>query len=135
MATMEVDVVSAERSLYSGEATEVYARTTEGEIGILPGHQPVLLALASAPVRVKAADGDEVVAAVHRGFLEFRENQLTVLADLAELSVDIDPDRARQARERALAHREDPEYTGDADAELERADLRLRIAEGSSTTS
>jgi F-type H+-transporting ATPase subunit epsilon len=86
MATMQVDVVSAEEQLYSGEATEVYARSTEGEIGILPGHIPILLALGDAPVRVKTADGREVRIEVHHGFLEFKDNHLTVLADAAEVA-------------------------------------------------
>jgi F-type H+-transporting ATPase subunit epsilon len=86
MATMQVDVVSAEAQLYSGEANEVYARSTEGEIGILPGHQPVLLALGTAPVRVKTVEGREVRIDVHNGFLEFRDNHLTVLADAAEIA-------------------------------------------------
>jgi F-type H+-transporting ATPase subunit epsilon len=86
MATMQVDVVSAEEQLFSGEATEVYARSTEGEIGILPGHMPILLALGDAPVRVKSVDGSQVSIAVHHGFLEFKENHLTVLADAAEIA-------------------------------------------------
>ena len=86
MATMEVSVVSAEALLYEGAATEVYARSTEGEIGILPGHQPALLALADASVRVKTTDRGEVTVRVRSGFLEFRDNHLTVLADEAELS-------------------------------------------------
>lgn len=129
MATMDVDVVSAERSLFSGEAAAVYARSTEGEIGILPGHQPVLLGLASAPVRVQTEEGDEIIVAVHHGFLECRENHLTVLADIAELAVDIDVERAKSARNRAIAHKKDPDYEGNAQAELERAELRLQIAE------
>lgn len=129
MATMQVDVVSAERGLYSGEASAVYARSLEGEIGILPGHQPVLLALGPSPVRVQQPDGDEVVVAVHQGFLEFRENQLTVLADVAELALDIDVARAREALNRARLHLQDPDYPGDAQAELERAELRIRLAE------
>jgi F-type H+-transporting ATPase subunit epsilon len=130
MATMHVEVVSAERHVLSADVTELYARGVEGEIGILPGHQPALLALTSTPVRVKDPEGDEVVVAVHHGFLEFRENHLTVLADIAELAVDIDVERAKAARNRAIAHQQDPDYPGDADAELERAELRLRIAEG-----
>jgi F-type H+-transporting ATPase subunit epsilon len=130
MATMEVDVVSAERLLYSGESSAVYGRTPDGEIGILPGHQPVLLALVSSPVRVQTPEGDEVVVAVHHGFLEHREDHLTVLADTAELAADIDVERAKAARNRAITHKQDPDYPGDADAELERAELRLRIAEG-----
>jgi F-type H+-transporting ATPase subunit epsilon len=86
MATMQVDVVSAEAQLYSGEATAVYARSTEGEIGILPGHIPILLALGVAPVRVQTVEGREVRIDVTHGFLEFRDNHLTVLADAAEVA-------------------------------------------------
>lgn len=86
MATMMVDVVSAEAQLYSGEAEAVYARSTEGEIGILPGHQPILLALGDAPVRVQTIEGRQVTIAVHQGFLEFKDNHLTVLADSAEVA-------------------------------------------------
>jgi F-type H+-transporting ATPase subunit epsilon len=87
MATMMVDVVSAEAQLYSGEAEAVYARSTEGEIGILPGHMPILLALGeAAPVRVQTVEGREVTINVTHGFLEFRENHLTVLADAAEVA-------------------------------------------------
>jgi F-type H+-transporting ATPase subunit epsilon len=135
VATMQVDVVSAERRLYSGEAEGIYARSLDGEIGLLPGHQPALLALAPSPVRVQTPEGDEVVIAVHNGFLEFRENHATVLADIAELAVEIDPERARSAKGRALKHLEMGEdYPGNAQAELERAELRLRIAEQQSGT-
>lgn len=83
MATMQVDVVSAEEKLFSGEASEVYARSTEGEIGILPGHQPALLLLApDSPVRVKTTEGGEERFDIAGGFLEFRENHLIVLAEV-----------------------------------------------------
>ncbi len=84
MATMRVDVVSAEERLYSGEASEVYARSTEGEIGILPGHQPVLLMLEEAPVRVKTTAGGEETFRIAGGFLEFRSNHLIVLAEAVD---------------------------------------------------
>ena len=84
MATMQVDVVSAEEQLFSGEASEVYARSLEGEIGILPGHQPVLLMLADAPVRVKSAGGGEQTFNISGGFLEFRNNHLIVLGEASE---------------------------------------------------
>ena len=81
---MKVDVVSAEENLFSGEASEVYARSLDGEIGILPGHQPALLLLAEgAPVRVKDANGGEQSFDIAGGFLEFRENHLIVLAEVA----------------------------------------------------
>ncbi len=85
MATMQVDVVSAEEQLFSGEASEVYARSTEGEIGILPGHQPALLLLADdASVRIKTTEGREESFDIAGGFLEFRENHLIVLAEAVE---------------------------------------------------
>lgn len=128
MATMQVDVVSAEERLFSGQAEAVFARSFEGEIAILPGHQPALLALTTAPVRVRTEEGDEVDVAVHHGFLEVREDQLTVLADIAELATQIDVERAKAARRRAEQHLADESYTGDAQAELDRAKLRLRLA-------
>ncbi len=78
---MQVDVVSPDEQLFSGEADAVYARSEDGEIGILPGHQPALLALrAGSPVRIQHA-GSEESFTVTGGFLEFRDNRLTVLAD------------------------------------------------------
>ena len=82
MATMQVDVVSAEEQLFSGEASEVYARSVDGEIGILPGHQPVLLMLEEAPVRVKTSGGAEESFDIAGGFLEFRNNRLIVIGEL-----------------------------------------------------
>jgi len=128
MAEMQVHVVSATRELYRGTAGAVYARSTEGEIGILPGHQPVLLALEISPVRVEQTDGEVVTWAVHAGFLEYRDGQLTVLADRAERPEEIDVERARSARERAQQHLEDLDYEGNAHAELRRAEIRLRLA-------
>jgi F-type H+-transporting ATPase subunit epsilon len=84
MATpMQVDVVSPEERLFSGEATAVYARSTEGELGILAGHVPILIELGDAPVRVQTAGGQEHSWHVTGGFLEFRENRCVVLADEA----------------------------------------------------
>lgn len=126
--TMQVDVVSAEQRLFSGQAERVLARSLDGDIAFLAGHQPALIALEAAPVRIKTPEGDEVSVAVHHGFLEIRENQLTVLADVAELATQIDIERAKAARRRAEQHLADPDYSGDAQAELDRAQLRLRLA-------
>ena len=82
MATMEVRVVSPVAELFHGDASEVYARALEeGELGILPGHQPVVIALAAAPVRVKAADGQQHAFEISGGFLEYSDNHLTVLVN------------------------------------------------------
>lgn len=128
MAQMQVHVVSATRELYRGEASAVFARSPEGEIAILPGHQPVLLALEISPVRVQQTDGDQVTWAVHAGFLEYRDETLTVLADVAERPEEIDVSRAEAARDRAQQHLDDPDYEGNASAELRRAEIRLQLA-------
>ncbi len=100
--TMQVELVSVERPIWSGEATAVYARTTEGEIGVLPGHAPLLGALAPGwLVRILHADGVEQRVAVHGGFLSVRADGVSVLAEMAENAEEIDTARARQALERA----------------------------------
>jgi F-type H+-transporting ATPase subunit epsilon len=85
VATMHVEVVSAERAVLSLEARELYARGVEGQIGILPGHQPTLVALDVGPVKVVAEDGHVELVAVHNGLLFVdAEKGCIVLADLAE---------------------------------------------------
>ena len=83
---MKVDVVSAEERLFTGEASAVYARSLEGEIGILPGHQPIVVMLAEgSPVRVKdTAGAEQAFDLAGGGFLEFRDDHLIVLAEGAE---------------------------------------------------
>jgi F-type H+-transporting ATPase subunit epsilon len=101
-STMQVELVSVERPIWSGEATAVYARTTEGEIGVLAGHAPLLGALAPGwLVRILHADGVEQRVAVHGGFLSVRADGVSVLAEMAENADEIDVARARQALERA----------------------------------
>jgi F-type H+-transporting ATPase subunit epsilon len=101
LAELTVDLVAADRKIWSGTATMVVARTLEGEIGILPGHVPVLGVLETGPVRVKTTDGETMVAAVHGGFLSVADNVVTVLAEVAELADEIDVARAERALERA----------------------------------
>jgi F-type H+-transporting ATPase subunit epsilon len=122
--TMQVELVSVERAIWSGEATAVYARTTEGEIGVLPGHAPLLGALAPGwLVRILQADGAEQRVAVHGGFLSVRADGVSVLAEMAEDAQEIDVARARQALERAGNGTDDE--TVDA---RNRAMARLRAA-------
>jgi F-type H+-transporting ATPase subunit epsilon len=124
MTTMHVELVSVERSLWSGEATAVFARTVEGELGILPGHTPLLGALEPGwIVRIKRADEDELRVAVHGGFLSVRKDGVSVLAEMAEPAEDIDTARARAALDRA-----DPESGPDGVAARDRALARLRAA-------
>jgi F-type H+-transporting ATPase subunit epsilon len=102
MAEMQVRLVSVERPIWSGMANAVYARTTEGEIGILPGHSPLLGALAPGwLVRIQQADGVEQRVAVHGGFLSVRADGVSVLAEMAESAEEIDVARARRALQEA----------------------------------
>lgn len=127
---LQVELVSPERILYSGEAEMVAARTTEGEIAFLPGHAPFLGALGVAQLRVLQEGGGEVVAAVHAGFVEVRNDKVTVLSDVAELADQIDVERAREARQRA-EERLRAEQDAQSEAALARAVLRIDVAEGS----
>jgi F-type H+-transporting ATPase subunit epsilon len=123
VAEMTVEVVAVERRIWSGEATFVLARTTEGEIGVLPGHEPTLAQLEDAGVlRIDGADGETITAAVHGGFLAITPEGVTVLAEFAEVSEEIDVQRARAALERA--DRSEPE----GEAAAARAEARLRAA-------
>jgi F-type H+-transporting ATPase subunit epsilon len=99
---MQVRLVSVERPIWSGMANAVYARTTEGEIGILPGHSPLLGALAPGwLVRIQQTDGVEQRIAVHGGFLSVRSDGVSVLAEMAESAEEIDVARAREALQQA----------------------------------
>jgi F-type H+-transporting ATPase subunit epsilon len=99
---MQVRLVSVERPIWSGMANAVYARTTEGEIGILPGHSPLLGALAPGwLVRIQQTDGVEQRVAVHGGFLSVRPDGVSVLAEMAESADEIDVARAREALQQA----------------------------------
>ncbi len=124
MAEMTVEVVAVDRRIWSGEATFVFARTTVGEIGVLPGHESTLAQLEDAGVvRVDSTDGSSITVAVHGGFLSITPEGVTVLAETAEVSSDIDVSRAREALERA------DESEPEGAAAKARAEARLKAAE------
>lgn len=125
MATLQVELVAVERMIWSGEATMVIARTTEGELGVLPGHAPLLGELApGGVVRIRAESGEDLVVAAHGGFLSVTEKGVSILAESAEIASEIDVERAREALRRAEADGDDP----DAQAAARRAQSRLRAA-------
>ena len=101
----------------------VVAKTPEGEIGIMAGHEPVLSLLVNGVVRVHASDGTKVVVAVHGGFVAMDSNQVRVLAEAAELAQDIDLGRAQAALAKAQADDSD-----EARAAALRAETRVRAA-------
>jgi F-type H+-transporting ATPase subunit epsilon len=120
--TMHVELVSVERALWSGEAIAVFARTTEGELGVLPGHTPLLGALAPGwVVRIVRVDEPELRVAVHGGFLSVRSDGVSILAEMAETADEIDEARARAALGRA-----ELDSGPEADAARNRALARLR---------
>ena len=126
MATLHVELVAVERPVWSGEATMVLARTTEGELGVLPGHIPLLGELAAGGVvRIRQEDDQELVVAAHGGFLSVTADGVSILAEMAELADEIDVSRAEAALERARSadHSDDDRDAKDAE---ERALSRLR---------
>ncbi len=123
MATMQVDLVSVERAIWSGEATGVFARTVEGDLGILPHHAPLLGALEPGRiVRIEREGEDDLRVAVHGGFLSVGKDGVSVLAEMAETADEIDVARARAALDKADAD------TPEGAAARDRALARLRAA-------
>jgi F-type H+-transporting ATPase subunit epsilon len=94
---MTVELVAVERRLWSGSATMVIAETTIGELGILPGHTQLLGELVEGGVvTIRTTDGSDVTAAVHGGFLSVADNRVSILAESAELSHEVDVAQAEQ---------------------------------------
>ena len=85
MAELKVSVVAADHEVWSGKAKQISARTTEGESGILPGHEPVLAILAQGEVRVTTIEGNVITAQADDGFLSVENNTVTVVARNAGL--------------------------------------------------
>jgi F-type H+-transporting ATPase subunit epsilon len=122
---LNVAVVSAERALWSGQAKSLVAKTPEGDIGILPGHEPVLaLLVESAPLRVEEPDGSRLVVAIHGGFFSVSGDQVNVIAEVAELAEDIDLDRAKAA----LARLQEGGVTPEEESAVRRAETRIQVA-------
>ena len=127
--TLQVELVSPERILYSGEADIVIARTIgEGEIAFLTGHAPFVGALDIATLTIRSAEGQELVA-VHGGFIEVSNDVVTILSDLAELGSQIDVERARVASEQA-ERRLQQDHDAEAEGNARRAHVRLAAAGG-----
>jgi F-type H+-transporting ATPase subunit epsilon len=123
MSELNVSVVAVDRKIWVGAAKSIVAKTTEGEIGIMPGHEPMLSLLVDGLVRIEPVDGEKVVVAVHGGFAAMDSDNVRILAETAELSTDIDVDRAKKALDRALAAGED---SPEALAAAHRAETRLK---------
>lgn len=132
MATIHVDIVSAEGEIFSGEAAMVFAPAAMGDIGIAPRHAPLLTTLRPGEVRVQTPGGEEQFFYVSGGAIEIQPHLITVLADTALRAKDIDEAAALQAKQRAeeaLRDRSGAVELAEAQAELARAAAQIKAIE------
>ncbi len=130
MATFQLEIITAERELYSGEVASVTAPGTGGQLTILPNHAPLLTQLDPGELIIRG-DGEPNLLAVTGGFLEVLGNRVVVLADAAEQPDEIDIERAESALKRAqerLAHREEDIDFERAMRAVARSRARLGVA-------
>jgi len=131
MATIRLEVVSAERLVFSGEVEKVVAPGAQGQLGILPHHAPLMTLIDPGELMV-TQDGGEICIAVTGGFMEVRPDHVIVLADAAERADEIDIERAEEARRRAEERLQSQVSNIDlakAEVALQRSLLRLKAAE------
>ncbi|HYW76325.1 MAG TPA: F0F1 ATP synthase subunit epsilon [Gammaproteobacteria bacterium] len=130
--TIQVEIVSAEASLFSGEADMVFVPAEQGEIGVAPQHTPLLTRLVPGEVRV-VKGGEEQVFFVASGILEIQPSIVSVLSDVAERAADIDEKATEEAKRKAeetLEQRHEGEFDiARAQAELAEAIARLRVVQ------
>ena len=128
--SVNLNVVSAEESLFSGAIESLQITGSEGELGIMPGHAPLLTSLKPGMARIVKKGGEEEVLYLSGGMLEVQPNHVTVLADVATRVDDLDEQAAQDAKKRAEehmnAHGDDVNYA-EAAAELARAVAQLRV--------
>ncbi|TMW72170.1 F0F1 ATP synthase subunit epsilon [Alteribacter natronophilus] len=133
MKTMQVNVVTPDGSVYEAEANLVSVKAHEGELGVLPGHIPLVTPLRIGPVRIKKDSKVDLVA-VNGGFMEVRRDEVNILAESAELPTDIDVARARAAKERAQRRLDEAKKDNidfrRAELALKRAINRLEVSGG-----
>jgi F-type H+-transporting ATPase subunit epsilon len=129
--TLKIDVVTAERIVYSADVDEVVAPGAQGQLGILPHHAPLMTIMEAGALVIKKG-GQEDILAISGGFLEVRPDHVIVLADQAERAEEIDAARAEDARKRAEARLKEKTTGMDedrAEAALRRAMVRLSVAD------
>jgi F-type H+-transporting ATPase subunit epsilon len=132
MPSLKIDIVTAERIVYSAEADAVIAPGVSGQLGILPHHAPLMTTLQAGELVVRKGAQEEIMA-ISGGFLEVRPDRVIVLADQAERAEEIDIARAAEARKRAEERLKEGRVAGvdeaRAEAALRRAMVRLSVAE------
>lgn len=133
MSIMQIEVVSATDSIYSGTATFVVVPTVNGELGIYPRHEPIMSLVRPGVLRLTVPDEkEEVLVAIAGGVLEVSPHKITVLADVAVRSSEMDEARAAEAKkcaEENLAKAQDSQSRAKAEAALEAAIAQLKTLE------
>ena len=124
---LQVELVAADRTVWSGQATMVVAKTAEGDIGVLRNHMPVLSLLVDGVVEIEPVGGDRLFAAVEGGFLSVANNRVSILSQFAAMSSEIDVAAARADLEDAQSSSDD-----DGDERVKRAEARIRAVERAS---
>ncbi len=128
--TTQLDVVSAEESIFSGRVESIQVSGSEGDLGINAGHAPLLTALKPGMVRIVKQHGEELVLYVAGGILEIQPHAVSVLADTAVRGEDLDLSAAEEAKRRAEEHIANPGANFDyaeAASELARAIAQLKV--------
>jgi F-type H+-transporting ATPase subunit epsilon len=121
---LQIELVAADRVVWSGQASQVIARTVAGDLGVLSGHAPLLSLLVPGVVEIKPPDGEVVRAAVAEGFLSVADNHVSILSEDAFLASEVDASATRAELESAQSE-------GDEDAIL-RAEAKLRLIDKAS---
>lgn len=130
---LTVELVAADRMVWSGEATMVKAKTVDGDIGVLRGHTPVLSLLSEAVIEITAEDGHTVFAVADGGFLSVANDRVSILSERVELSTEVDVDQARAELEDAKAgHLMDG---SDQERAIRMAEARIRVVERDTSSS
>ena len=131
MATIKLDIVTAESAVYSEDVDMIVAPGVEGQLGILPLHAPLMTMIEPGELRIKKG-GEEISLAISGGFLEVRPDRVIILADAAERVEEIDIARAEEAKSRAqerLSHPVSEVDLARAEVALRRSLARLKVAE------
>ncbi len=129
MATMRLEIITAEREVYSDDVDIVVAPGVEGELGILPRHAPLMTALQPGEILIRK-DGEPSYLAVSGGFMEVMANRVTILAEACEYSEEISEERAQAAMERAqerIRNQGTEAELAEALSSMRRAQVRLNI--------
>lgn len=125
---LQVELVAADRTVWSGRASMVIARTVEGDVGVLRGHAPMLAVLADAVVEITDEEGQLTVAVVDGGFLSVAADRVSVLSERAVLAEEIDVDEARAELDTA----QDLDGSDESGRRVRRAEARLRAVQRAS---